>query len=160
MLDHFGDTEDADNAHWVAWTCGLAPDAVADFSTPVALARKAAESYPTSVVCLHALGAVLYRAGKFEEAIQRLTEADQLIQDADEEPLSSPAYTWFFLAMAHQAHGQAEEAKKWFEKAAAWTDKVIEGDETKGGARLAWNRRLTLKLFRAEAADVLGIKEQ
>jgi hypothetical protein len=56
--------------------------------------------------------------------------------------------------MAHHKLGNAEEAKKWLDKATAWTDKVLAEDE-EGTATLSWNRKLTLKLFREEAEGLL-----
>jgi hypothetical protein len=77
------------------------------------------------------------------------------MRDPDEKSYHSPAYTWFLLAMAHHAHGQPEQAKKWFQKAVAWTDGVLKEDEKKDGFRLSWRRRLTLRLFRAEAETIV-----
>jgi tetratricopeptide (TPR) repeat protein len=164
MLDRFAQTEDAGAAEWVAWTCALAPDAVADLPDAVALATKALETDPKSSRYLDTLGAILYRAGRLEEAIQRLTEADRLVQDpADPKLLDSPAYTWYFLAMAQQANGHDEEAKRWLAKAVKWTDEVLAEHERQGGKQLYWNRRLTLKLLRQEAEALLkasGLSKQ
>jgi len=151
ILEHFGQTEDPVAAEWAAWTCVLAPDAVADFSGPVALAEKAVQSDPKSSRYLKALGSILYRAGRYEEAIQRLTESDRLVQDPDPESGSSHAYTWFFLAMAHHKLGHDAEAKQWLDKAVGWLDNVMRRHDDGTGARLSWNRRLTLKLLRQEA---------
>ncbi len=158
MLEHFAGTEDSDAARWVAWACVLAPDAVDGFSSPVALAEKAVESDPKSVSYVNTHGAVLYRAGRVEEAIQRLTEADKLFEDADSNSKSSPAYTWYFLAMAHHANGQSEEADKWLDKAVKWTDEVFREHE-EGASRLPWNRRLTLELLCEEAKAMIGNDE-
>jgi tetratricopeptide (TPR) repeat protein len=100
------------------------------------------------------LGAILYRAERFDESVQRLTEADRLAQQPGGSGMSSPAYTWFFLAMVHHRLGHREEAKKWFGKAVAWTEKTIR-DADQGTTDLPWNRRLTLKLLREEAEALL-----
>ena len=157
MADQFGETEDADNAYWTAWTCALAADAVADYSGPIGLAQKAVKSDPASSSRLNTLGAILYRAGQLDEAIQRLTEAEKLAKDADPKSKCSPAYHWFFLAMAHHRLGQHDEAKKWYDKAVEWTDKVMQEHEKGTGPRLSWNRRMTLKLLRQEAEKTLTI---
>jgi tetratricopeptide (TPR) repeat protein len=159
MLEHFARTQDVDAGHWVARTCALGPDAVDDLPNAIALARKAVESNPKSVIYLDTLGAILWRAGQIEEAIRRLSESDRLVTQLGRTTSSSPAYTWFFLAMAHQRLGQNDEARKWLDKAVAWTDKVLAEEEQPGGTSLAWNRRLTLKLLRAEAAKALGATE-
>ena len=103
------------------------------------------------------MGAVLYRAGQFEKAIRELTKADTLTGESD--ALTSPAYTWYFLTMAHHASGHHDEAKKWLQKAVAVTEQVFRAEEDDVGVRLAWNRRLTLKLLREEAESAIG-KEQ
>jgi hypothetical protein len=88
--------------------------------------------------------------------------ADELAREPESASTSSPAYGWYFLAMAHQADGQPEEAQKWLAKAVEWTDKVVREDE-EGTASLSWNRRLTLKLLREEAEAMIekeGREEQ
>ena len=140
----------------MAWACALAPDATTDWATAVALAEKAVQSDPKSAMYLNTLGAVLYRAGRFDEALARLSEADALVQEPSEAIKSSPAYTWFFLAMTQHRLGHAEEAKQWLDKAVAWTDKTL-AEADQGTADLPWNRRLTLKLLRDEATALLGV---
>ena len=63
----------------------------------------------------------------------------------------SPAYTWYFLAMAHQALGHQEDARTWLDKANQWTEQVL-GDEEEPPS---WKRRLTLKLLRDEANGLI-----
>ena len=159
MLAAFEGTETAGDAHWLAWTCALAPDAVADFTNVVSRAEHAVQNGPESVSYRTTLGAILYRAGRLEEAVKRLTEADKLAEQPDAAAKSSPAYTWYFLAMAHHKLGDDEEAKKWFQKANEWTDKVMR-DHEEGTATAPWNRRLTLKLLREEAEAMIEKDEK
>jgi tetratricopeptide (TPR) repeat protein len=154
MLDHFGKSDMLRDARWVAWTCALAPDATADRPKVLALAEKAAKSDPKSFQYQTTLGAILYRAVRLEEAVQRLTEADRLAQQPGGSDRSPPAYIWFFLAMSHHRLGHREEAKKWLDKAVAWTEKNIREAE-QGTTDLPWNHRLTLKLLREEAEALL-----
>ena len=154
MVEHFGQTEDFITAQFVAWSCALAPDAVAAFSVPIALAQQAAEVNSKVPFCQKTLGAILYRAGRCEEAIERLTEARRL-EEPGSTSRSSPAYTWFFLAMAHQRLGDSKEAKQWLGKAAALTDEVLAEHESSTGVKLVWNRRLTLELLRQEVQTLL-----
>ena len=58
--------------------------------------------------------------------------------------------------MTQQRLQQAEDAKASFDKAVAETDKTLREHE-QGIAEAPWNRRLTLKLFREEAENRLGI---
>ena len=49
----------------------LAADAVDDFSLPVALAERALQINPQNVSYLNTLGAVFYRAGRYDEAAEQ-----------------------------------------------------------------------------------------
>ena len=98
------------------------------------------------------LGAALYRADRFAEAVRRLNEANAAWEQAGTKPaMYSPAYLWFFLAMAHQRKGDAAEARRWLDKAQKWMEQ-----ETQDSRNPAWNRRLTLQLLRREAEQLLG----
>jgi WD40 repeat protein/tetratricopeptide (TPR) repeat protein len=152
MLRRFAQNETADNPQLIAWTCALAPGAVADWSKPIALAESSQH--------VGTLGAVLFRAGRLEDAIRRLEEADRLVPNPREDAPSSPAYVWFLLAMAHRRAGHADEAKIWFDKAARWTDEALGGSATDKRSPPAWNRRITLNLLRAEAAELLGVADE
>jgi tetratricopeptide (TPR) repeat protein len=111
LLDHFGMTRDPNTANGVAWACVLVPDAIADPLHLLRLIEVAVSSEPKSYYYLNTLGAALYRAGKFEEAIMRLNEAIQVQRQGD-------TYAdWLFLAMAHHRLGHGDEAKQWLAKA-------------------------------------------
>jgi hypothetical protein len=58
--------------------------------------------------------------------------------------------------VAHHRAGHAEEAKRWLDKAAAWTDKAVREHETFTGPRLDFYRRAMLKRFRAEAEEMMN----
>ncbi len=154
MVQKFQAAEAAGDRHWLAWTCALAPDAVEDYAPIVRLAEQAVESDPDSASYLNALGAILFRAGRCEDAVRRLGEASDLIRDADAPSKSAPAYTWYFLALAHQELGHEADAKSWLDKATAWTDQALREHEA-GTAVVPWNRRLTLKLLRKEAEGMI-----
>jgi tetratricopeptide (TPR) repeat protein len=141
VLTRFGATEHAGTAHSVAWWCALAPDAVADLARAVQLAKKAVALEPDADN-LNTLGAVLYRAGRFEDAVRRLYESignsDNVGECAD----------WLFLAMAHHKLGHAAEAQQCLAKATAWIDK-------EGGAQ-SWRDRVELQTLRREAETLMG----
>jgi len=152
-LKRFGETEDPVLAASLAWTCSLAPGATADPEQVVRLARLALAQDAENYVCQRALGAALYRADKFQEAIERFTFALQLRK----QPAPS---TWLFLALAHQRLKHTEEAKKWLDKAREWIaqarrQKPGEGgdDKTLSWHKLPWNERLVLTVLQAEAED-------
>jgi len=157
MLKRFAQTDDGATAHFVAWTCALGPDALTDFAPAIALAETAAKKNEKSAQFANGLGAILYRAGRFDEARQKLEEADRL-DPAAVPRASSPVYTWLFLAMTHHRLGHADAAKQWLDKARQETDKVLK-EHGAGTAKLTWNRRLTLNLLRREAEELLGVNQ-
>lgn len=66
---------------------------------------------------LRTLGGVLYRAGRYEDALKRLDECVQM-------KLPSPYHTeWAFLAMTHHRLGHAKEAQAWLDKLQAEVDR-------------------------------------
>jgi tetratricopeptide (TPR) repeat protein len=156
VLERFGKTQDADTAYWVAWPCVLVPDAVAQPAPLVTLAEKSVAKAPTNYDYLNTLGVALYRAGRFEEAAKRLGEASTAYKP--EARFRQPvAYSWFFLAMAHQSLGHADEARKWLGKAVQWMNQVSQekGNDAASKVPMPWNRRLTLQLLRREAETLI-----
>jgi WD40 repeat protein/tetratricopeptide (TPR) repeat protein len=138
----------------LAWTCSLAADATADPKQVVFLASTASNGRE-NYLCERAEGAALYRAGKFQKAIERFTRAMQLRKQP------SPS-TWLFLALAHQRLKHPEEAKKWLDKAREWIEqarrqKVGERgkDKTLSWHTIPWNERLALTLLQREAEALL-----
>jgi tetratricopeptide (TPR) repeat protein len=100
-------TPDVTNA--VAWLCALGPKAVEDFDPVVALAEgavKAGGDARERHDRLNTLGAVLCRAGRYQEARQRLDEGSGAAgKDA-------AAADWLFLALVHLGLDDPAEAKK------------------------------------------------
>ena len=94
--------------------CALAPGAVPDPLRPVLLARKSVAD-ARSYAALNTLGILLYRAGRYEEAVRTLQEAVRLGSEG------GSAFDFFFLGMAHQRLGHVQEARQWLERAVRWT---------------------------------------
>jgi tetratricopeptide (TPR) repeat protein len=94
------------HANSAAWMCSMGPNALEDYTKARQLAEKAvAEADPGAKPSyLNTLGALLYRMGSDQEAIDRLMEAEKI---------ESNAFNWPFLAMAHQRLGHREEALRW-----------------------------------------------
>jgi tetratricopeptide (TPR) repeat protein len=150
MLGQFDGTDRPEAAHWVAWTSALAGDAVGDRDRPVELAAAACRSDPQAERHAVCLGAALYRAGRFGEAIACLNEARaQAQRAASPATSSSPAYPCFFLALAHHRLGQGRQAREWLAEAVRRTEQETQND------RIRWNRRATLQLLRREAEAVV-----
>src|SRR5882757_7523285 len=75
LLAHFGATEDPKVASPLAYTCAARPGAV---DAPEALVRWGERAVPLFRGNGRVLGAALYRAGRFEEAVRRLDESTRL----------------------------------------------------------------------------------
>jgi tetratricopeptide (TPR) repeat protein len=160
MLQRFGKADEPD-AGYAAWTSALTTNAGADPAHLVLLAEKAVAKSPKEHWDVNLLGAALYRAGRFDEAVKRLTEATALNADPYR---TNMLYTWFFLAMAHHRLGHADEARRWLEKAAHATEEALKppaGTSDKSSMNAPgtippnWNRKLTLQLLRREAEELI-----
>lgn len=115
-------------ANNLAMMCALGPDAVSDWKQPLALIEHAlrvldriqvraedeellARHKQTRHAWLNTHGAVLYRAGRFPEAVARLHQAVEI------HGRGGAFHDWVFLAMAHHCLGQAREAQEWLDRA-------------------------------------------
>jgi serine/threonine protein kinase/tetratricopeptide (TPR) repeat protein/WD40 repeat protein len=93
------------------------------------------------------LGVAHYRAGHWKAAIDCLEKSRVLRNGGD-------AFDFFFLAMAHWKQGREKEARQWYERASGWLEQnqqALAKDKP---------RQEELRRFRAEAAQLLGIKEK
>jgi eukaryotic-like serine/threonine-protein kinase len=152
MLQRFGEG--------ATWTCTLTPNSGTDPGRIVDLAEKLLAKSSTDHWHVNQLGSALYRAGRFKEAVERLTEATKL----DAHPYrSNMLHTWFFLAMAHHRLGHTDKARRWLDKATQGTEEALKTDaEPPGNSRNTdgvippnWNRSLTLRLLRREAEQLV-----
>jgi lipopolysaccharide biosynthesis regulator YciM len=88
------------------------------------------------------VGTVLYRAGKYEQAVQQMK-------------VGFPQNEWYyypFLAMAYQRLGKTDEAKAWLQKSAANLKKIEQE---------SWRIRAIMKLLHREAEALIhGPSEQ
>jgi serine/threonine protein kinase/WD40 repeat protein/Flp pilus assembly protein TadD len=142
----------------VVWNCCLAPGGAADGNVLIRLAEQdrstaAEQDRPKGqnaeglAGARTALGAALYRADKYQEAITVLTENKDV----------HGAYDGLFLAMAHHRLGQKRRAEKYLNESLDWIDRYAD-DSQKGpfftrGA--AWNRRQQLRRLGDEAAGLI-----
>lgn len=85
------------------------------------------------------LGAAYYRNAEFNLAVEALTKATQLTNGGS-------AFDWLFPALASWKSGDKDQARAWYDKAAAWMDENKPPDPA-------------LLRYRATVAGVLGIKE-
>ncbi len=149
MRRHFANTKDPEAAGRVVLTCALTPAAATDPAELVALARVAVPWEHGLVRCL---GAALYRAGRYEEAVDCFRAAARFTRPA--------ARDWLFLTMAHARQGQYEEARRCLARADDW---VVQADQPDAndlsGTQPSWNRwfdRTEIEVLRREAVTLLG----
>jgi tetratricopeptide (TPR) repeat protein len=90
---------------------------------------------------LNTLGAALYRAGRYDEAIRRLEEAIQARPGGQGIPSD-----WLLLAMAHHRLGHRELARRWLERLADYP--------TSEGISGFWYD-LDMRLLRSEAEALI-----
>jgi serine/threonine protein kinase/tetratricopeptide (TPR) repeat protein len=124
-----------------AWFLATCPDRkLRDPARALELARKAVELAPQEGGHWNTIGVALYRTGDWKAAIEALEKAQSLAPDAN------LGFDGFFLAMAHWQLGHKDEARTWYDKAVAGTEKNKP-------------RELDLARFRAEAAALLGVAD-
>jgi serine/threonine-protein kinase len=149
MRRRLAHTTDPETAGLVVLTCALTPAAATDPAALVALARIAGPWEHGSVRCL---GAALYRAGQYEEAVDCFRAAARLTRPAARE--------WLFLTMAHARLGQHEEARRCLARADNWVVQANLPDTNDlSGTRPRWNRwfeRTEVEVLRREAMTLLG----
>jgi hypothetical protein len=142
LVKRFGRTENPEDFRRVATTCLLAPEAVTDFTDlELALKRRVAEN-PKVCTYHHLLGRMYCRTGRWKEALLHLEAA---LQTPYHLKNGSDLTDRLFLAMSHHYLGQADEARKWLDKAVQGIDQAAKAQP------LSWTRRVELQLLRREA---------
>jgi serine/threonine-protein kinase len=122
----------------LAWELALSPKHLQkDYDEALAHARKAVELAPKNGSDFNTLALAEYRCHHWAESIAAAEQSIALRKSGD-------ANDWFFLAMAHWQKGNKDEARKWFDKAVAWT---LEKDHKNEELHQFWN----------EAAELLGM---
>jgi WD40 repeat protein/tetratricopeptide (TPR) repeat protein len=139
LLAREGQTPYLANANSAAWVCALEPDGPTDYAPALALAERAARAAPPVLKhsLLNTLGAVLYRAGRYQEAVARLQEGIKAGGQGG-------FHDWVFLALAHHRLGHSAEAHTLLARA-------VKEQPTPGSA---WER-VELELLRAEAEALI-----
>ncbi len=121
----------------LAWALALSPKrSQHDYDESLVHARKAVDLAPKNEGNFNTLALAEYRSGRWDESLKAGKRSMELGG-------GGIAYDWFLQAMAHCQKGDKGEARKWFDKAVAWTK---EKDPKNAELRQFW----------AEAADLLG----
>ena len=112
MVEQFSQTKDPAAADFVAWACALAPAPSKTISPCWLAPRRRSKPGRDSDRFLNTLGAILHRASRHDEALERLRELERRLEKPDLlNAESAPAYAEYFLAMAHHKVGHAAEGK-------------------------------------------------
>lgn len=133
-------------ANDVVWTCALGAGAVEDYAPLVRLARSVAASRPEPNR-LNTLGAILYRAGGFDEA------ARQLEHSVEVHGAGGTAYDALFLAMTYHRVGDDERALRWLRQSDSPPVAALKPD---AAGDSSWIPQLELDLLRREAVEMIG----
>jgi tetratricopeptide (TPR) repeat protein len=152
MLAHFSRIEDPAMIRRLIHSFGAAPEGTFDAAQFVALGERMVAGDPRIAehpIHLLSLGEALYRAGRLEEAVQRLTAAR----------IGFDGTGWLFLAMAHARLGHAAEARQWLAKARTHIEQQYQRRRASGwppeGSRFNWPLRVrALHLLREAEALV------
>src|SRR5262249_12643943 len=81
-------------------------------------ARKVVQLAPQSAWDWQMLGWAEYRAGNGKASIEALEKSMALQED----PQGGDSAQWFCLALAHRQLGNQVEARKWYDRASAWSE--------------------------------------
>ena len=118
------------------------PDAaLRDPKRAVELAKDAVELAPQFASSWQVLGWARYRTGAWKDCIAALEKSIELREDGGD------SRQWFFLAMAEWQLGNEEQARKWYDRAVEWADRIRPADAQ-------------LLRFRAEAAELSGLNKK
>jgi tetratricopeptide (TPR) repeat protein len=134
-------------ANEIAWACALGSGAVDDYTRVVRLAEVAVTGGPTAHHP-NMLGAVLYRAGRLEEAVRHLDRSVET-QGAGGSPFDA-----LFLAMAHQRLGRAGQARDWLRRGSAAPPLAMFSPGRRGDG--SWMPPLGHALLLREATSLIG----
>jgi eukaryotic-like serine/threonine-protein kinase len=137
--------DDAKACNNLAWVYLTAPEALRDVKAALPLAEKAVRLEPGNAVYGNTLGVAYYRAGRYHEAVKVLR------RNLDGQEDWGLAFDLYFLAMSHHRLGETARARDYYDWAVRWMG-------TQKGLPAGHLEELTV--FRAEAADLLGINKK
>jgi len=128
VLDCFEKSDEREVLNQVAWTCAIGSDVIDDYRRVVKLTDRTLADVDQPMHHLqNTRGAVLYRAGRFDDAVEQLEEA------VADHWKGGTAWDWFFLAMAHHELGNTADAQEWLDKAIEWMDDDSDEDRPELG---------------------------
>jgi WD40 repeat protein/tRNA A-37 threonylcarbamoyl transferase component Bud32 len=130
-----------------AYLCSLGPGSVADLDRVVAIERQVVAEAPDEYAYRDTLGAILYRAGRFEEAIRELEKSIRLHGKGGAES------TWLYLSMANSRLGRRDHARRWLDKLDEELRNAVHPRE--GQIPTSWEHEVHRELLRGEAERLI-----
>jgi hypothetical protein len=134
---------DANANNNLAWEYLTAPIALRDVKAALPLAEQAVRLAPRDPIFANTLGAALYRAGRFRDAVTTLQP------NIEKQHESSLAFDLYLLAMCHHRLGETVRARDYYDWATRWS-------RTYPGLNVRQLRELDG--FRTEASALLGVQ--
>lgn len=149
LLARFAKTNDPRVASPLAYTCVALPGAV---DTSDVLIHWGEVATPLFQGNERVLGAALYRAGRYDEAVRKLEQSARLTTPV--------AWDWLFLAMSYCRLGHVAQARDNLTKARCWIRAADANRGNKPGATRtswhSWNERAEVRALQREAETLLG----
>jgi WD40 repeat protein/Tfp pilus assembly protein PilF len=133
----------AETCNAFAWFLATGPESLRNAKEALTLAQRAVDAEATQWAYQNTLGVALYRNNHFEQAISALEKSLKAGQG------KADAFDLFFLAMCHAKLDEPAKAKDCFDRAVKWM-------ESQKNLHPQWAEEL--KMFRAEAEEILGKK--
>ncbi|CAN5412016.1 hypothetical protein BH10PLA2_BH10PLA2_37430 [soil metagenome] len=117
MMYRFRDSTNPDYANNSAWACALAPNALGKYDIPIALATRAVAANPKEAAYQSTLGALQFRAGDYQRALDTLHKVSSVSLVGNPED-------WLFLARINERLGKKSDALVWLNKAISWHERM------------------------------------
>ena len=131
-----------------AWTCSVSSDAAKDVGETLKNIDEILGNAQDDAAHLATIAAILYRAGQYAQAIERLQQS--IAGFSNESPgISTALYPQLLLAMTKRQLGEQEEARRILAETQAAIDAALELPATD------WECRATLELLRREAEALM-----
>jgi hypothetical protein len=127
----------------LAWVYLTAPPALRDVKAALTLAKNAVRLDAANAHYRNTLGVAYYRNAQYREAVETLRP------NLDKQDDNALAFDLYFLAMSHHRLGETTRARDYLAWGARWT-------AAQRGLSAAHLEEL--KMFRAEAEELLGIE--
>ena len=147
MQEHFAASDSRANRLLLAWTCCLGADALEDLSIPLKFARELSEKNPADPSHQQMIGAMLYRVGNFQEALDLLTKTVEVFR-GDKDNLTLLLYSQILIAMTQWQLGDETAARETLANAQTGMEHIDLSDHF-------WNRSATLESLHREAVALL-----